>query len=316
MIFDPATGKEIDYEKVADLSKLVLNVDLWNLHGIREDNCVKHGTSSPSISSVTTAAYPLTLTGATSASQQAQPYNGSNIPSYSNQPFTSPSASSGPSSASSFYTSDDQRSYGNGGQNYGQRNPPNPYNDPRYNPQYPNGYEQPYNARSSNHGSVSSASQIRSARSSQDSGQPSKDAQIAKNLIGSASSSAFRLVDDKGKVGLWFVLQDLSVRTEGWFRLKMNLFNLAEFVVSDDGNKANSSNVKLLDEAPCLATAFSQPFKVFSAKKFPGVIETTNLSRQFAKQGIKIPIRKDGNSKKRKGGGEEAEEEEVYEDDF
>jgi hypothetical protein len=140
--------------------------------------------------------------------------------------------------------------------------------------------------------------------------------QIAKNLIGSASSSAFRLVDDKGKVGLWFVLQDLSVRTEGWFRLKMNFFNLSEAVVPEDENKTNSPTVGLLSEAPCLATAFSNPFKVYSAKKFPGVIETTNLSRQFAKQGIKIPIRKDGNNKKRKGADEEVEDEEAYEDDY
>jgi hypothetical protein len=33
---------------------------------------------------------------------------------------------------------------------------------------------------------------------------------------------------------------------------------------------------------------------VFSAKKFPGVCESTPLSKTFATQGIKIPIRKDG----------------------
>lgn len=46
--------------------------------------------------------------------------------------------------------------------------------------------------------------------------------------------------------------------------------------------------------APVLASVFSQPFQVFSAKKFPGVIESTELSKTFAGQGIKIPIRKDG----------------------
>lgn len=43
-----------------------------------------------------------------------------------------------------------------------------------------------------------------------------------------------------------------------------------------------------------LATTFSNSFQVFSAKKFPGVIESTPLSKNFAGQGIKIPIRKDG----------------------
>jgi len=46
--------------------------------------------------------------------------------------------------------------------------------------------------------------------------------------------------------------------------------------------------------ARILATQFSEPFDVFSAKKFPGVIESTPLSKAFATQGIKIPIRKDG----------------------
>lgn len=46
--------------------------------------------------------------------------------------------------------------------------------------------------------------------------------------------------------------------------------------------------------APVLASIFSDPFTVYSAKKFPGVIESTDLSKCFALQGIKIPIRKDG----------------------
>jgi len=46
--------------------------------------------------------------------------------------------------------------------------------------------------------------------------------------------------------------------------------------------------------APVLASVFSQPFQVYSAKRFPGVIESTELSKTFAGQGIKIPIRKDG----------------------
>lgn len=48
------------------------------------------------------------------------------------------------------------------------------------------------------------------------------------------------------------------------------------------------------EKRPMLATCFSDPFTVYSAKKFPGVIESTTLSKCFAQQGIKIPIRKDG----------------------
>lgn len=45
---------------------------------------------------------------------------------------------------------------------------------------------------------------------------------------------------------------------------------------------------------PVLAACFSDSFTVYSAKKFPGVCESTPLSKCFATQGIKIPIRKEG----------------------
>ncbi|CAG8619510.1 8996_t:CDS:2, partial [Cetraspora pellucida] len=41
------------------------------------------------------------------------------------------------------------------------------------------------------------------------------------------------------------------------------------------------------------AEVFSAPFKVYSAKKFPGMTESTALSKAFASQGIKLTIRKD-----------------------
>jgi hypothetical protein len=41
---------------------------------------------------------------------------------------------------------------------------------------------------------------------------------FTRNLIGSLSASASRLTDPNERIGIWFVLQDLSVRTEGSFR--------------------------------------------------------------------------------------------------
>ncbi|KAI9662188.1 MAG: hypothetical protein M1829_006170 [Trizodia sp. TS-e1964] len=112
---------------------------------------------------------------------------------------------------------------------------------------------------------------------------PQPAGMFTRNLIGSLSASAFRLTDPDNKIGVWFILQDLSVRTEGQFRLKMNFVN-----VGGDGQTLNTGS------APVLASTFSDVFQVFSAKKFPGVIESTGLSKCFATQGIKIPIRKDG----------------------
>lgn len=49
-----------------------------------------------------------------------------------------------------------------------------------------------------------------------------------------------------------------------------------------------------MGKSPILASVFSDQFQVYSAKKFPGVCDSTELSKCFATQGIKIPIRKEG----------------------
>lgn len=40
---------------------------------------------------------------------------------------------------------------------------------------------------------------------------------------------------------------------------------------------------------PVLAEAYTEPFEVMSAKRFPGMLDPTPLSRAFAKQGLRIP---------------------------
>ncbi|KAF2034648.1 hypothetical protein EK21DRAFT_55727, partial [Setomelanomma holmii] len=104
-----------------------------------------------------------------------------------------------------------------------------------------------------------------------------------RNLIGMNAVNACQLNDLDGKKSFWFILQDLSVRTEGTFRLKLSMVDVGA------GNGSVSTG-----KCPILCTVFSEPFTVYSAKKFPGVIESTPLSKCFAQQGIKIPIRKDG----------------------
>lgn len=47
---------------------------------------------------------------------------------------------------------------------------------------------------------------------------PNSSSNHTRNLIGQISVNAFKLNDPEGKPGFWFVLQDLSVRTEGTFR--------------------------------------------------------------------------------------------------
>lgn len=48
--------------------------------------------------------------------------------------------------------------------------------------------------------------------------QQTPSAMYTRNLIGSLTVNAAKLKDNENKPGYWFVLQDLSVRTEGYFR--------------------------------------------------------------------------------------------------
>ncbi|GAB7359473.1 hypothetical protein MBLNU230_g6119t1 [Neophaeotheca triangularis] len=112
-------------------------------------------------------------------------------------------------------------------------------------------------------------------------------AMFSRNLIGSLTVNASKLDDTRDQPGFWFVLQDLSVRTEGWFRLKMNFIDVGTGINPSSNGGLNKGKARVL------ASCFSDKFQVFSAKKFPGVIESTPLSKKFAQQGIKIPIRRD-----------------------
>ncbi|KAI8333744.1 velvet factor-domain-containing protein [Blakeslea trispora] len=113
-----------------------------------------------------------------------------------------------------------------------------------------------------------------------------------KNLVGSSVSSATKLYDLDGKLGIFFIFQDVSLRTEGCFRLRFSLIDVAS-PYSQSVNTASVSRV--------LKMVQTEPFMVYTAKKFPGVVQSTPLSKCFASQGIKIPIRREKNdvSKKR-----------------
>lgn len=47
----------------------------------------------------------------------------------------------------------------------------------------------------------------------------------------------------------------------------------------------------------------SDTFQVFSAKKFPGMIESTELSKAFAHQGIRIAVRHNTDANNANGSG-------------
>ncbi|KAF9784654.1 velvet factor-domain-containing protein [Thelephora terrestris] len=120
--------------------------------------------------------------------------------------------------------------------------------------------------------------------------QPEEDVEIhwfnggkTRCTAGSVVSSLYHLKDseNRGEDAAFFVFPDLSVRMEGSYRLKLSLFEVAGTAVR------------------FCKSVFSAPFYVYTAKKFPGMEESTQLSCTMADQGIKIRIRKDIRTRRR-----------------
>ncbi|OJJ62292.1 hypothetical protein ASPSYDRAFT_144092 [Aspergillus sydowii CBS 593.65] len=249
--------RDAQTEKEIDINEMdttfyVIMADLWSADGSHEVNLVKHSATSPSISTAMSSSYP--------------PPPHSTSPDYPSSYPQNPYGQVGYPAVGNYYAGNTQLQY------------QNPYGNPQA--QY---YPPVYGA-----GGMAQPPQMPAA-------QPvasGPGGMFTRNLIGCLSASAFRLCDPENKIGVWFILQDLSVRTEGCFRLKFSFANVGRAVT--DLNESQVMEVINKGSAPVLATAFSEPFQVFSAKKFPGVIESTALSKCFALQGIKIPIRKDG----------------------
>lgn len=100
------------------------------------------------------------------------------------------------------------------------------------------------------------------------------------DLTGSLCSSPYVLKDTNNAQGLFFIFQDVSVRREGTYRLEFNLFELKP----------------LTRECIALARITSDKFVVFPHRYFPGMAESTFLTRSFSDQGVRIRLRKDSRS--------------------
>ncbi|PNS21437.1 hypothetical protein CAC42_1216 [Sphaceloma murrayae] len=117
---------------------------------------------------------------------------------------------------------------------------------------------------------------------------------------------------DRPTAAGYFLFPDLSVRHEGKYRLSFNLYE--ELKEQRDEDKISDED----KEAPGIGPAHvthrlevkSQPFMVFSAKKFPGLATSTDLSRLVAEQGCRVRIRRDVRMRKRDKNGKE-----IYDED-
>lgn len=266
VVTDMTTGREVPADEI-DPAFFMLTVDLWDESASTEKNIVRSSSNSPavSISTATTTSFPVPPERVyTAAPTGVSMYPGAYgvpgaAPGYGHSPVYPQSQAHG-----SMYP-----------------NAPAGY--------YPPGYPQQYPSQAPP-GSPAYAQQAYGQPSVGFTPSQATSGMFTRNLIGSLAVNSFLLTDLDGKKGHWFILQDLSVRTEGTFRLKLSFMDVGthQSPIQKEENKLHCGKTNVL------STNFSQPFQVFSAKKFPGVIESTPLSKNFAGQGIKIPIRKDG----------------------
>ncbi|KAJ8064479.1 hypothetical protein OCU04_006813 [Sclerotinia nivalis] len=104
-------------------------------------------------------------------------------------------------------------------------------------------------------------------------------------LAGTTVSSCHRLKDpETDDWGAYFVFGDLSAKIEGIFVLEFNLYESHE------------------DEVVWLGSISSDQFTVYSSKAFPGMMESTTMTKKFQEQGLKLRVRKEPRSLLRKRG--------------
>jgi hypothetical protein len=272
VVIDRNTGLELDFNDI-DSTYFVLMVDLWDEQCSVPVNLVRHSSAAPtvSISSSTVTSFPPAPERAHFVATPMPQYDPQSQ--YRQDQPRQPMAGQGmapPAMTPQAMTPQAMTQYGQ---------PPMPPTG--WYPQ-PHGYP-PTPQYAPNNYSLSQVQAVMQA-------SPSSN-NHTRNLIGMNAVNACRLNNLDGKPGFWFVLQDLSVRTEGTFRLKLYLFDIG---AGNGTNGVVDRNGPTNGKGPCLCFNFSDVFQVYSAKKFPGVIESTPLSKCFAQQGIKIPIRKDG----------------------
>ena len=124
-------------------------------------------------------------------------------------------------------------------------------------------------------------------------------------LTGLPVSACFYL--DRPEPAGYFLFPDLSVRHEGFYKLIFRLYekNKEAQDLSPESHRditANGGSEEAADEFVTHTMEIrSQTFQVFSAKKFPGLCTSTQLSRAVAEQGCRVRIRRDVRMRKRPG---------------
>ncbi|GAA96500.1 uncharacterized protein L969DRAFT_88216 [Mixia osmundae IAM 14324] len=112
-------------------------------------------------------------------------------------------------------------------------------------------------------------------------------------VTGTVVSSLYHMRDGTSNPhdSVYFVFPDINIRVEGTFRFKMSMYE----IVGSEVHHCKS--------------IWTNSFVVYSAKRFPGMEGSTELSKAFAEQGIHIRIRKPATKRKTASTGSDSQEE-------
>lgn len=121
------------------------------------------------------------------------------------------------------------------------------------------------------------------------------DSQAQLTVLTGTPVSGMVLLDRPTPAG-YFIFPDLSVRHEGRFRLSFSLYEELKNPIDEDSGFPRSSDQAQVTHR---LEVRSSPFTVYSAKKFPGLTESTSLSRMVAEQGCRVRIRRDVRMRRR-----------------
>lgn len=192
-----------------DISFFVLCVDLWNMEGSQEVNIVRHSASAPSISSASASPFPPStsvLTLAELQRQQQKKYSGDNLADWLGDEHDL-YAQSGITNPGHILQHQNQAV-----QQERIVTKPQPFftgSQSQYYAMHPAYYsaEQPTISSTITpaHGLASHVATVPMGM-------------FTRNMIGSTIVNPLMLTDPNQEMGIWFVLTDLSVRTEGNFR--------------------------------------------------------------------------------------------------
>ena len=126
-------------------------------------------------------------------------------------------------------------------------------------------------------------------------------------LTGATCAGAAYLT--KPTTAAYFIFPDLSVRHEGWYRIKFHLFEQTKRREDFDMDRIIPTTRPVEGSTQAsppnheemminMTYVYTDPFQVYSAKKFPGLGQSTQLSQIVAAQGCRVRIRREVRQRK------------------